>query len=91
MGTSEWPTQPGEWTIGQVVWNPRWTPPGGWAESSVMEIVTSWSDFTFDDFDEVRSLPRRTFVINIVRRPWVRSLDPVIIEAQARSSASPPP
>lgn len=59
-----------------------WTPPGGWAESSVMEIVTSWSEFTFDDFDEVRSLPRRTFVINIVRRPWVRSLDPVIIEAQ---------
>ena len=27
VGTSEWPTQPGEWTIGQVVWNPRWTPP----------------------------------------------------------------
>jgi hypothetical protein len=27
VGTSEWPTQTGEWTIGQVVWNPRWTPP----------------------------------------------------------------
>lgn len=27
VGTSEWPTQTGEWTIGQVVWNPRWIPP----------------------------------------------------------------
>ncbi len=27
VGTSEWPTQTGEWTIGQVVWNPRWVPP----------------------------------------------------------------
>jgi hypothetical protein len=27
VGTSEWPTQNGEWTIGQVVWNPGWTPP----------------------------------------------------------------
>ena len=27
VGTSEWPTRTGEWTIGQVVWNPRWTPP----------------------------------------------------------------
>ena len=27
VGTREWPTRPGEWTIGQVVWNPRWTPP----------------------------------------------------------------
>lgn len=27
VGTREWPTQTGEWTIGQVVWNPRWTPP----------------------------------------------------------------
>jgi len=27
VGMSEWPTRTGEWTIGQVVWNPRWTPP----------------------------------------------------------------
>jgi lipoprotein-anchoring transpeptidase ErfK/SrfK len=27
VGTREWPTQTGEWTIGQVVFNPRWTPP----------------------------------------------------------------
>lgn len=27
VGTSEWPTRTGEWTINQVVWNPRWTPP----------------------------------------------------------------
>jgi hypothetical protein len=27
VGTSEWPTKTGEWTIGQVVFNPRWTPP----------------------------------------------------------------
>jgi lipoprotein-anchoring transpeptidase ErfK/SrfK len=27
VGTSEWPTQTGEWTINQVVFNPRWTPP----------------------------------------------------------------
>ena len=27
VGTSEWPTRTGEWTVGQVVWNPRWTPP----------------------------------------------------------------
>lgn len=27
VGTSEWPTQTGEWTIGQVIWNPEWIPP----------------------------------------------------------------
>lgn len=27
VGMSEWPTRTGEWTIGQVVFNPRWTPP----------------------------------------------------------------
>jgi hypothetical protein len=27
VGTKEWPTRTGEWTIGQVVFNPRWTPP----------------------------------------------------------------
>jgi hypothetical protein len=33
VGTAEWPTPTGEWTIGQVVWNPRWIPPEQeWAE-----------------------------------------------------------
>ena len=34
VGTKQWPTRTGEWTIGQVVWNPRWIPPKeeGWAE-----------------------------------------------------------
>jgi lipoprotein-anchoring transpeptidase ErfK/SrfK len=33
VGSSEWPTPTGEWTIGQVVWNPRWIPPDEeWAE-----------------------------------------------------------
>lgn len=27
VGSEEWPTPTGEWTIGQVVWNPRWVPP----------------------------------------------------------------
>lgn len=27
VGTKEWPTQTGEWTIGQVIWNPEWIPP----------------------------------------------------------------
>jgi hypothetical protein len=34
VGSKEWPTPTGEWTIGQVVWNPRWIPPKEekWAE-----------------------------------------------------------
>ncbi|HEU4456034.1 MAG TPA: L,D-transpeptidase [Longimicrobium sp.] len=33
VGTKEWPTQTGEWTIGQVIWNPEWIPPEEeWAE-----------------------------------------------------------
>jgi lipoprotein-anchoring transpeptidase ErfK/SrfK len=34
VGTRSWPTQTGTWTIGQVVWNPRWIPPReqSWAE-----------------------------------------------------------
>lgn len=33
VGKPEWPTRTGEWTIGQVVWNPRWVPPSEeWAE-----------------------------------------------------------
>lgn len=27
VGSPEWPTRPGEWTIGQVVLNPEWIPP----------------------------------------------------------------
>ena len=27
VGRPEWPTQNGEWTVTQVVWNPGWTPP----------------------------------------------------------------
>lgn len=38
VGTSEWPTQTGEWTIGQVVFNPRWTPPQEeWAKDEEVE------------------------------------------------------
>lgn len=33
VGSSEWPTRTGEWTITQVVWNPDWNPPDeSWAE-----------------------------------------------------------
>jgi lipoprotein-anchoring transpeptidase ErfK/SrfK len=33
VGSSKWPTQTGEWTIKQVVFNPEWTPPDeSWAE-----------------------------------------------------------
>lgn len=33
VGTAEWPTQPGSWTISQVVWNPDWIPPDeAWAK-----------------------------------------------------------
>jgi lipoprotein-anchoring transpeptidase ErfK/SrfK len=34
VGSREWPTPTGEWTIAQVIWNPRWIPPRdeSWAE-----------------------------------------------------------
>jgi lipoprotein-anchoring transpeptidase ErfK/SrfK len=33
VGSERWPTQKGEWTITQVVWNPDWNPPDeSWAE-----------------------------------------------------------
>jgi L,D-transpeptidase ErfK/SrfK len=33
VGTTEWPTRTGEWTIDEVVFNPRWVPPDEeWAE-----------------------------------------------------------
>ena len=34
VGSQEWPTEKGEWTIKQVVWNPDWVPPKdeSWAE-----------------------------------------------------------
>jgi lipoprotein-anchoring transpeptidase ErfK/SrfK len=33
VGSAEWPTPAGEWTIGQVVFNPEWIPPDQeWAE-----------------------------------------------------------
>lgn len=36
VGSQEWPTPTGEWTIGQVIWNPRWVPPRDeeWAEDA---------------------------------------------------------
>jgi lipoprotein-anchoring transpeptidase ErfK/SrfK len=35
IGSSQWPTQTGEWSITQVVWNPEWLPPKdeAWAEA----------------------------------------------------------
>lgn len=43
VGSSEWPTPTGEWTIGQVIFNPRWHPPveESWAEN---EEVTEPGD-----------------------------------------------
>jgi lipoprotein-anchoring transpeptidase ErfK/SrfK len=33
VGSAQWPTKTGEWTIVQAVWNPEWTPPDeSWAE-----------------------------------------------------------
>ena len=33
IGSAKWPTQTGEWTIKQVVFNPEWIPPDeSWAE-----------------------------------------------------------
>jgi lipoprotein-anchoring transpeptidase ErfK/SrfK len=33
VGSQRWPTQTGEWTVKQVVFNPEWTPPDeSWAE-----------------------------------------------------------
>ncbi|MEO6527651.1 MAG: L,D-transpeptidase family protein [Gemmatimonadaceae bacterium] len=33
VGSPEWPTQTGAWTVRQVVWNPAWIPPDeSWAE-----------------------------------------------------------
>lgn len=34
VGTEKWPTEKGEWTVKQVVWNPDWVPPKdeSWAE-----------------------------------------------------------
>lgn len=33
IGSAKWPTQPGDWKITQVIWNPEWTPPDeSWAE-----------------------------------------------------------
>ena len=34
VGSKEWPTKTGEWSITQVVWNPEWKPPRdeSWAE-----------------------------------------------------------
>ena len=35
VGSTQWPTQTGEWSITQVVWNPEWIPPKdeAWAEA----------------------------------------------------------
>jgi lipoprotein-anchoring transpeptidase ErfK/SrfK len=35
VGSQQWPTQTGEWSITQVIWNPEWIPPKdeAWAES----------------------------------------------------------
>ena len=33
VGSERWPTQTGEWTVKQVIFNPEWTPPDeSWAE-----------------------------------------------------------
>lgn len=39
VGSKKWPTPTGEWTIAQVIWNPRWIPPTeeSWAEDE--EVV----------------------------------------------------
>ena len=35
VGSQRWPTEKGQWTIKQVVWNPDWVPPDeSWAEDN---------------------------------------------------------
>jgi lipoprotein-anchoring transpeptidase ErfK/SrfK len=38
VGMEQWPTRTGEWRIGQVIWNPDWTPPDeAWAKDEKPE------------------------------------------------------
>lgn len=60
-----------------------WTPPSVFGvPTSVFEILESWSESSFDDLAEAKGRPHRSFVLRMVRRPWVRSVDRVTIEAQ---------
>jgi lipoprotein-anchoring transpeptidase ErfK/SrfK len=55
VGTSEWPTRTGEWTISQVIWNPRWVPPEEeWAkdeevkEPGARDNPLGWAQLVYD-------------------------------------------
>lgn len=60
-----------------------WTPPGGFAATTVFDVVTSWSEHHFDDWDEIARIPRRHFTLHVRRLPWPRSVDPLVVVAES--------
>lgn len=69
-----------------------WTPPDGWGPSSVFDVLTSWAEFEFDDWGEMKpgTIGRR-FVVRLTCAPFARSEDQVEVEAVGSGGTPPTP
>lgn len=56
-----------------------WTPPDGYAPTTVFDVQTSWLDNSFDDLGELRG--ERVYGLTITALPFGRSVDPVLADA----------
>lgn len=59
----------------------HWTPPGGFAATSVFDVVAARVEHVFDDMDELRS--QRTYGLRLTLHPYARSLDEVTVDIPA--------
>lgn len=67
-----------------------WTPPDGLGLPSVYEVLTSWAEFEFDDWGEMKPVDvGRRFVVRLRCAPWARSVDEVLVESITGGVAPP--
>lgn len=61
-----------------------WTPPNGFAPTTVFDVQTSWLDNSFDDLGELRG--ERVYGLTITALPFGRSVAPVVIDTLTQSA-----
>lgn len=54
-----------------------WSPPDGYGVPCVFDIVAAKLDHAFNDLDEVRSQPQRTYTLTLTALPFARPADQV--------------
>lgn len=65
-----------------------WTPSDGYGPTSVFRVETVHVKFLFNDFDEIRTVKRRTFQVTLTCLPFARSATTTTVGAEFVAAAT---